>query len=95
MALRIKIEDATVQKREIPGKDGNAPFQVTSQTGILYAGKFVYPMNIRLSKDQAPYSPGDYAVDDESFGVDEYDNVTIRRGGLKMKVLAAPLRGAA
>ena len=85
MALRIKVEDSTVQTRTIPGKDGGASFQVKSQTGILLAGRFVYPLNIRLGNDQAPYAAGDYVVDDESFGVDEYDNVSIRRGGLKMK----------
>jgi Helix-destabilising protein len=85
MALRIKIDDATVTKRTIKGKEGGASFQVQSQTGTLYCGRFVYPMNIRLSDDQAPYAPGDYVVDDESFGTDEYDNVSIRRGGLKMK----------
>ena len=42
-------------------------------------------MNIRLGNEQAPYAPGEYLVDDESFGIDEYDNVSIRRGGLKLK----------
>ena len=85
MALKVKIEDATVTKRTISGRDGGASFQVQSQTGILQAGRFVYPMNIRLGNEQAPYAPGEYLVDDESFGIDEYDNVSIRRGGLKLK----------
>lgn len=89
MPLRIKIEDATVTQRTIPGRDGGASFQVRSQTGTLYAGRFVYPLNVRLGPEQAPYALGDYMVDDESFGVDEYDNVTIRRGGLKMKAVSA------
>ena len=89
MGLKIRIEDATVSKRSIPGKDGGAGFQVTSQTGILLAGRFVYPLNIRLAQEQAPYAPGEYLIDDESFGIDEYDNVSIRRGALKVKPLAA------
>jgi hypothetical protein len=93
MALKIKIEDSTVQKREIPGKDGGASFHVTSQTGILIAGKFVYPLNIRLGRDQAPYAVGEYLVDDESFGIDEYDNITIRRGALKVKSALAAAVG--
>ena len=92
MALRIRIEDATVAQRTIPGKDGGASFQVKSQTGILQAGRFVYPLNIRLGNDQAPYAPGDYIIDDESFGVDEYDNVTIRRGMKFKPALAEAVR---
>ena len=88
MPLKIKIEDSTVNKRTIPGKDGGASFQVTSQTGILLCGRFVYPLNIRLNQDQAPYAIGEYLIDDESFGIDEYDNVSIRRGGLKLKNIA-------
>jgi hypothetical protein len=89
MALTVKIEDATVTKRTINGKEGGASFQVQSQTGILHAGRFVYPMNIRLGSEQAPYAPGEYLVEDESFGIDEYDNVSIRRGGLKLKARVA------
>ena len=83
--LKVTIEDGTVHKRTIPGKDGGASFQVTSQTAILSAGRFTYPLNLRLNNDGTPYAPGSYIIDDESFGVDEYDNVTIRRGGLKLK----------
>ena len=83
MALRVTIEDGTVQKRTINGKDG-ASFQVMSQTGILHCGKFVYPLNIRLNSEQVPYAPGTYNVSDESFGIDEYDNIGVRRGGLKL-----------
>jgi hypothetical protein len=85
MALRVIIEDGTVNTRSFPAKEGRDAFQAKSQTGILQCGKFVYPLNIRLGADQSPYAPGEYIVDDESFGVDEYDNVSIRRGGLKMK----------
>jgi helix-destabilizing protein len=85
MTLRVKIEDATVHSRNFAAKEGRDAFQAKSQTGILQCGKFVYPLNIRLGAEQAPYAPGEYIVEDESFGVDEYDNVSIRRGGLKLK----------
>jgi hypothetical protein len=85
MALTVTIDDPTVNTRNFPEKEGRAAFQAKSQTGILKCGRFVYPLSIRLGADQAPYAPGQYVVDDESFGVDEYDNVSIRRGGLKMK----------
>lgn len=83
--LKVTIEDGVVNKRTIPGKNGGESFQVMSQTAILRCGRYTYPLNLRLNGDQAPYAPGDYLIDDESFGIDEYDNVSIRRGGLKLK----------
>jgi hypothetical protein len=92
MSLRIKIDDPTVTTRDIAMAEGKT-FTSRTQSGILYAGKFVYPCKLRLEKDQV-FAPGEYLVEDESFGIDEYDNIAIRKGGLKLKsALVAAARG--
>jgi hypothetical protein len=89
--LRVKIEDATVAVRNLPervataDRPGRGAMTMKSQNGILTAGRFTYPLNILLGTDQAPYAPGDYLIDDESFHVDEYESFGLRRGGLKLK----------
>ena len=89
--LRVKIEDATVSVRNLPeraataDRPGRGAMTMKSQSGVLIAGRYTYPLNLLLGTDQAPYAPGDYIVDDESFGIDQYESMEIRRGGLKLK----------
>jgi hypothetical protein len=87
MALRITIRDATVHRREVKTEKGG--FTQIWQDGILTAGVFTYPAQLRLVDGETPKQAGEYLVEDESFGVDEYDNVTIRRGGLKLRPVGA------
>ncbi|HEX3912690.1 MAG TPA: single-stranded DNA-binding protein [Steroidobacteraceae bacterium] len=72
----IRIVDATVERRDVKGRNGT--FSAESQYGIadLPNGER-RKVRVRVSRDLGAYKPGTYTVSDASFGVGQYGDIEI------------------
>jgi hypothetical protein len=72
----IRITDATVERREVRGRNGT--FNAESQYGIadLPNGER-RKVRVRVTRELGPYKPGSYTVADASFGVGQYGDIEI------------------
>jgi Helix-destabilising protein len=74
--LLIKIEDTTVEAREVRGKNGT--FTAKSQTGIAdMPNGERRRVRIRIAGNQPPYGVGLYTISDLSFGVTQWGDFEI------------------
>ena len=72
----IRIIDATVERRDVKGRNGT--FSAESQYGIadLPNGER-RKVRVRVPRDVGPYKVGAYTVGDASFGVGQYGDIEI------------------
>jgi hypothetical protein len=72
----IRIIDATVERRDVKGRNGM--FSAESQYGIadLPNGER-RKVRVRVPRDVGPYKVGTYTVSDQSFGVGQYGDIEI------------------
>lgn len=85
----IKIMDATVERRDVKGRNGT--FSAESQYGIadLPNGER-RKVRIRVPRDVGPYKVGSYTVSDQSFGVGQYGDIEIAQ----LHLVSVPERSA-
>ena len=85
----IKIIDATVERRDVKGRNGT--FSAESQYGIadLPNGER-RKVRIRVPRDVGPYKVGSYTVSDQSFGVGQYGDIEIAQ----LHLVSVPERSA-
>lgn len=75
--MKIEISDTAVVTKEITTVKGT--FKSSSQSGwVNLPNGERRKVNIRLSKDQQPFTAGHYAISDASFTVDEYGNLALK-----------------
>lgn len=88
--LKIEIfpENANINSRTIPGKDGKAPRIIHEQIAYAYlGGKFPVEMKLSLEDSQNPYVVGVYSLDSSSFIVNNFGSLELKRFGIKIKPL--------
>lgn len=91
MALKIEMT-ADVESRS-GTKDGRN-WNSNKQVGYVTLPSLRYPARflLELDRDQVPYAPGQYEIDDTSFFVGQYDKLTI--GRLKLRQSISPVSKA-
>jgi hypothetical protein len=91
--LLIKIEDATVESREIKGKNGT--FSAKDQYGIAdMPNGERRKVRIRVPREGGAYRVGVYTISDESFGVGQYGDIQVANLVLVPAPAAKPSAGA-
>ncbi|MDB1126281.1 single-stranded DNA-binding protein [Vibrio algarum] len=88
--LKIEIfpEDTTIQTRTIQGKEGKAPRTIYEQTAYAYlGGKFPVQMKLSLDEGQSAYTAGIYTVHSNSFIVNNYGGLELKRFGMTIEPL--------
>ncbi|MDT8385161.1 MAG: single-stranded DNA-binding protein [Gammaproteobacteria bacterium] len=79
----FKIEIKTTEIDVFTGnskKTGN-PFSIRNQFGWIHLRDKPYPMELKIQLDdqQQPYPPGEYQVDEKSFVIDRFQNLSVGR----------------
>lgn len=88
--IKIEVfqEDVKVVTRSTKPKDDKPPRIFHEQTAYAYlGGKFPVQMKLSLSKDQEPYSAGLYTPDSESYVVNSFGSLELRKFGMTIKPL--------
>ncbi len=80
--MQIEIRSAHVD--EFSGQKDNRSFTIRNQLGYISLNGKPYPVEIkvRLDNDQLPYQPGHYEVEESSFYVNRFQQLTL--GSLKL-----------
>lgn len=89
--LKIEIfpEDAQFQTRTIPGKDGKASRTIYEQTAYAYlGGKFPVEMKLSLDEGQPAYIAGLYSVHSNSYVVNNFGGLELKRFGLLLESIS-------
>lgn len=87
----IEIRDGTVRERRATVKGRESTFR--EQEGWAQLNGETRRVRIPLGRELAGYAPGKFQVDDASFGVNQWGDLTISR--LVLRSIAAPASAAA
>lgn len=80
--LKITVfkENENVQERHIEARADKPARTIRSQVAYVHlGGKFPVEMSLNLDDGQAAYPAGEYEVQPESFQVNQYGSLEIRR----------------
>ncbi len=83
--LKIEVfpENAVIQTRTMPGKDGKPPRTFYEQTAYAYlGGKFPVEMKLSLEEGQPAYAAGEYTVHSSSYVINNFGGLELKRFGL-------------
>lgn len=84
------VESKINEKSGVSRKTGQA-YTLRQQAAVLALGKYdMRPFTLTLSRDQAAYEPGQYALDGSSFKVDDFGELRLGRVRLVKVVAAVP-----
>jgi len=73
--MPMKIEVLSTETNVKSGTNGRGPWEIVEQTAYLFKGtddKYPEEIVVTLDKNQTPYQPGMYVLDDKSFYVGQY-----------------------
>lgn len=76
--MKIQVKSTDVETLRGTGKSGKA-YEMRKQAAYLLQDEEVRRIELLLNREQAPYPPGFYAVDDRSYEVDNFGNLKIGR----------------
>lgn len=88
--LKIEVfpEDTKVDVRTIRAKDDKPARQIHEQVAYAYlGGKFPVQIKLSLDESQPPYPAGVYTPDCESYIVNSYGGLELRKFGIKITPL--------
>ena len=77
----MKFEITSTQVETKSGTNGRGPWEIREQTAYMFkneADKYPQEVVVTLDKDQSPYQPGYYELDDKSFFVGRYKQLQCR-----------------
>lgn len=83
--LKIEIfpENANIETRSLPSKDGKQPRIIYEQVAYAHlGGKFPVEMKISLEDGQVAYVAGLYTLHPSSFTINQYGNLELKRFGV-------------
>jgi hypothetical protein len=86
--MKIQVKNDEVETVRGTGQSGR-PYEMRKQAAYLLQGEEVRRIELMLGRDQSPYAPGFYSIDDRSYEVDRFGNLKIGR------LVLAPLVGTA
>jgi len=75
--VKIQIKSLDVDVRQVTSKGRTYNFR--SQTGFLYVDEEVRKFRVPLGDSQSPYAIGSYVIGEESFSVNEFGDLGIKR----------------
>ncbi len=77
MSLKIEILSTAVEVKSGLSSKGK-PYEIKSQIAYLYIAGEPYPTKMTINlRDIRPYNVGFYCLDDKSFYVDGYSNLSV------------------
>lgn len=76
--MKIVVNSAEFEVRSGTSKAGK-PYQLRVQQGFMHHAGEVRKFNIILGRDQTPYAPGNYTIGADSFSVNDFGDLIIRR----------------
>lgn len=88
--IKIEVfqEDVKILTRTTKPKDDKPSRVIHEQIAYAYlGGKFPVQMKLSLDKDQDPYPAGLYAPDSDSYVVNNYGGLELRKFGMTIKPL--------
>jgi hypothetical protein len=85
--LVIEIREAGVSERQAEVRGRPATFR--EQVGWMTLGGETRKVKVPLGRERAAYAVGKYALDEESYGVDQFGNLVIARLVLKPAAVVA------
>lgn len=90
----IEIESSVVRVRSGDSPKTGKPYSISEQIGYFYrsGSKHSQEIKIELEKDQLPFAPGRYELNDESFFVNRYGNLSLNS---KLILIQAPVGSSA
>lgn len=85
--MRITIETTNVTQKGGTSQRTGKPYSIREQEGWLHTGaRYPLACKLALGKDQAPYQPGDYIVEN-ALTVDRFCALVVNRD---LRLVAAP-----
>lgn len=80
MAMLVEIRSSEVVRRSGVSARTGKDYTMVEQVGWLFLSTEPYPQRVKitLEKDEAPYSPGRYAISETSFYVGRFDQLQVR-----------------
>lgn len=91
--LKIEIfeEDVKVSTRQTKPKDAKPPVTIYEQDAYVYlGGKFPTLMKLSLKENQSPHPPGLYTLQSNSFIVNAYGSLELKRFAQSIEPLEQP-----
>lgn len=88
--LKIEIfdDDVEIDVRTTRPKDNKPARTIYEQTAYVYlGGKFPVQMKLSMEEDQEPYGAGLYTPDSESYVVNGFGGLELKKFGMKIKPL--------
>lgn len=76
--MKIQVKHDEIETIRGTGQSGR-PYEMRKQAAYLFQGEEVRRIELMLGRDQSPYAPGFYGIDDRSFEVDRFGNLKIGR----------------